>query len=92
MKYVLASVLTAGSGLASLVFLVFLMAGGANSSPKQIAQIKAWMLAAGVIALCGIAGAVWAMVAGRPLTGAWIGAFPGAFCIVVLTVMYIVEW
>jgi hypothetical protein len=77
MKYVLASLL---------------MAGGANAKPAQITQIKVLMLVSSLLALCGIGGAVWAMVAGRPLTGAWIGAVPGVFCVIVVIVMIKTEW
>lgn len=92
MKYVLASLLTAGSGLITLTFLVMLMAGGANAKPAQITQIKVLMLVSTALGLGCLGGAVWAMLAGRPLTGAWVGAIPGVFCVVVVIVMLKTEW
>lgn len=41
--------------LATLMALVFCMAGGANSTPEQIRALKIWMV---VIALLGVAGVV----------------------------------
>lgn len=92
MKLALAIFLTAASGLITLVFLVMLMAGGANAKPAAITQIKVLMLVSSLLALGCVGGAVWAMVAGRPLTGAWIGAIPGVFCVVVVIVMVKTEW
>lgn len=92
MKYVLASLLTAGSGVVLLMFMVMLMAGGANAKPAQITQIKVMLLASAVIGLVCVGGAVWAMVAGRPVTGAWIGAVPGVLCVVTVIVLVKLEW
>ncbi len=92
MKLALAIFLTAGSGLITVTFLVMLMAGGANAKPAQITQIKVLMLVSSLLALSCAGGAVWAMVAGRPLTGAWIGAVPGVFCVIVVIVMLKTEW
>ena len=51
---------------ATLMALVFCMAGGANSTPEQIRAIKIWMV---VIALIGVAGVVVGILlirAGQP--------------------------
>jgi hypothetical protein len=91
-KYALASVLTAVSVLAVLTFMVMLMAGGANAKPAQITQIKVMLLASVMIGLACTGGAVWAMVAGRPMTGAWIGATPTVLCVATVIVMIKLEW
>lgn len=92
MKYVLASALTAVSVAVVLMFMVMLMAGGANAKPAQITQIKVMLLASALIGLGCVGGAVWAMIAGRPMTGAWIGCVPGVLCIVAVVVMVKLEW
>lgn len=92
MKLALAIFLTAASGLITLTFMVMLMAGGANAKPAQITQIKVMLLASAVIGLGCLGGAVWAMIAGRPLTGAWIGAVPAVLCVLVVIVMIKTEW
>lgn len=92
LKYVLASLLTVAGVMAVLTFMVMLMAGGANAKPAQITQIKVMLLASAVIGLGCLGGAVWAMLAGRPMTGAWIGALPGVLCVVAVIVMIKLEW
>lgn len=92
MKYVLASVLTAVSVLAVLTFMVMLMAGGANAKPAQITQIKVMLAVSAVVGLGCLGGAVWAMVAGRPMMGACIGVAPAVLCVVAVIVMVKTEW
>lgn len=82
MPFVFAIVATLAGMGASLMFLTLLMAGGANSTPEQIARIKAWMLATALVALGGVVAAVWMMIMKRPWVAAGAGAVPVAFCVV----------
>lgn len=73
--------------LATLMMLVLLMAGGANSSPQQITFIKFSMLAMLLICLISVVGAVWLMVARHPWWAAMAGAIP-AFAAIALTITW----
>ncbi|HZW07801.1 MAG TPA: hypothetical protein VFF65_11825 [Phycisphaerales bacterium] len=81
MKYVFASIITGGGLFVSFLLLGLLLASMPNGTPQILARIKAWMLAVAIMALAGLAGAVWAMIAHRPWTGAAIGAAPALFCL-----------
>lgn len=74
---VILAVVGGGIGaLGTLMALVMLLAGGANSTPAQLASIKRWMLAWGVIGACSLIGCVWLLQTRRPLTAAGVGVFP----------------
>ena len=92
LKTVLASLSVAAGVMGTLMFIVFLMAGSANSKPDELRRIIQWMWGiAGVGVLCLSAG-IWLICIGRPLTGGLIGGFPLAamvICMIVLTIMSI---
>ena len=81
----------AGVG-ASLLMLVLLMAGGANSTETQIRQI--WIFFWTVIALAalGVIGAVVCFVKARYGLAAACGIAPAVFCVGLLTWMIVTEW
>lgn len=74
---VILAVVGGGIGaLGTLMALVMLLAGGANSTPAQLTSIKRWMLAWGVIGVASLVGCVWLLQARRPMTAAGVGVFP----------------
>lgn len=76
------------AGLAASFFLiVMLLAGGANSTPAQLTTLKQLMLAVSIIGLGGLAGGIWAFVAGRHWLSAALGAVPATFVIILVTVL-----
>jgi hypothetical protein len=86
------SVLSMAAGaLATLMMLVMLMAGGANSSPAQILQIKWMMMGVAVIGLGGLVGGIWTLIAGRPWVSAGIGIMPAVVAIGMFVVLMVVQ-
>lgn len=81
MKLALALLASAGGVFATLTMLTLLLAGSPNSSPQQLAEIKAYMWATGIVGLGGLAFAIWGMTKGRHAFAAWAGAAPIAFFI-----------
>lgn len=81
----------AGAGM-SLMTLVFLMAGGANSSAPQIRQIKMMMLGVALFALVGLVGGIWAFIKQRYGLSALVGAVPLVGCIALIAWMFITEY
>ncbi len=73
--------------VASVVLLVLLLAGSPNSSPQQLATIKSWMIATGVVGVLGLVGAVWLMIVRRPMPAAAVGGAPALFCIIAFIIM-----
>ena len=75
----------------SLLFTLFALGmmafGCANMPPAKITIMK-W-LAAGTAAVCvaGVAGALWAFIAGRYGLSAGLGAFPAVFVVVLIAVL-----
>lgn len=82
----------AASALTGLTSLVFLMACGANSTPKQISDLKLMMAGVAIVTLAGIAAAVWLFIKARYGVAALIGIAPAAACIGLFTWMYITEY
>lgn len=66
---------------ASLMLVVMLLAGGANSKPEQITQIKRWMFSIFIIAAAGLMASIWLMVVGKPWHGAGAGIAPTVYVI-----------
>lgn len=60
----------------TLCSLTFLMAGGANSTPEQIRTIKQLLLAAGVLGVASIAGAIVLLVYRQPIWSPIVGVLP----------------
>lgn len=87
------SVLTSLGSLAMcLMTVVFLLACGANSTPKQIHELKMMMLGAAIVTLLGVAGAIWAFIKARYGLATALGAFPAAACIGLLIWLYVTEY
>lgn len=84
---VMATLAVAAGVLASLMLGTMLLAGGANSTPRQLVVIKRCLALVAMIGLASVAGAVWACLAGSPWVGAGIGAAPVLSSIVVCVVM-----
>lgn len=88
----LAIFLMLAATLACLTMLTFLMAGGANASPKQITQLKWMMLATGLAWLIGVGGGIVALCTSRDALGAWLAASPIAVVIVAFIILWVSEW
>jgi predicted neutral ceramidase superfamily lipid hydrolase len=88
MPYFFAILSTLAGSFLSLMMLVLLMAGGANSTPSQISQIKAWLIAVSLVALGCLVASVWTMVVKRPWIAAGIGGFPILLVIVSFAAMW----
>ena len=76
MKLLLPILAMACTVLATLMALVFCMAGGANSTPAQIRALKLWMI---VISLLGVAGVTISIIlirAGQPGWAAIVAIAP----------------
>lgn len=54
------------TALATLMALVFCMAGGANASPAQVRALKLWMLGLTLLGGAGIAAGLFLLRAGQP--------------------------
>ena len=79
-------------GLSSLTMLVFLLAGGANSTEAQIRQIK-WMIAATlVIEALSLAGSIWLLIEHRGWSACAVGLIPLMYAIALVSFLVIVEW
>lgn len=79
---------TLAGGAASVLLLGLLLASMPNGTPEKLAEIKHWMIAIGGIALLGVAGAIWFMVARRPGIAAAVGFAPALFCAVSFMIMW----
>ena len=74
---VLVAVLGVAAGVvATLMMLVMLLASMPNGSPQQLASIRNWMIATGVIGVACAIAAIVLMSTGRPWWGAGVGAVP----------------
>lgn len=91
MLYVLAIVATFVAGASSLLTLVLLMAGGANSSPQQILFIKVSMLATAVVCVGCTVAAIWLMIARHPWWALVAGIAPLIFCIALIITWHFSE-
>lgn len=90
---VVAAVMSIGIGLlATLTMLVMLIAGGANSTPAEITQIKWMMIGVALVGLVGLVGGIWGIVAGRPWLGAGFGIAPLVASIALVVVLVKLEW
>ena len=79
-------------GISSLTTLVMLLAGGANSTPTQIRQIK-WMIASVVLVqVLALAGSIWLLIEKRGWPSCFVGVSPLIFAIVLVIVLVKIEW
>jgi hypothetical protein len=79
---IFACVSTAAGLVASLMILVLCLAGTPNSTPEQLATMKAVMLGVVVGGLLFFAGGVTLLVLGRPGWSAVVGGAPAAVAVV----------
>lgn len=77
---------------ASLLMLVLLMAGGANSSEQQIRQIWIFIWTVLGVAFLGVVGATWCFVKARYGLAATFGIAPAVLCLSLLIWMLVTEW
>lgn len=89
---VLSVLASLGSLAMCLMTVVFLMAGGANSTEKQVHELKMMMLGAAIVTLLGVAGAVWAFIKARYGLAAALGALPAVLCIGLLAWLFVTEY
>lgn len=54
------------TALATLTALVFCMAGGANSTPAQIRELKLWMAGLSLLGVAGVVAGIILIRAGQP--------------------------
>ena len=73
---------------ATVIALVLLLAGSANSKPAQWRQMKASMIIVSMVGASGLFGAIWLMVVGKPMPAAVVGVLPLAVSIVTLLVLH----
>lgn len=88
----LSILLLIGSAVIALITLVFLMAGGANSTPAQIRLIKIFMFTLFALCLLGLGGTITLLILGRPGWSLIPSILPGAYCIALITWMFITEF
>ena len=86
---VLAILLQVVAVLTTLTTLVFLMACGTNSSPKQLRELKIMLWSVLLTGVAGLAGGIAALVYGRYGLACLISAAPTAACIGLITWMFI---
>jgi|GEM_PF-1208133 len=73
----------------TLITLVFLMAGGANSTPKQLRELKIMLWGVFFVGLSGLVGFIFALIYGRYGTACLLGAYPIVACIGLIVWLFI---
>lgn len=86
---ILANVISVGT---SLMMLVLLLASGANSSEKQIAQIRLFLWSVFIVLVVSLVASIWTFVKGRYGISAGIGILPAVGCVALLVWMLVTEW
>ena len=76
MKIAFAILTLVVSTAAFLFFSVFCLAGGANSSPRQLLILKSALIGMLVTWILATGGSIWAMTAGRHGLAIGVGSFP----------------
>lgn len=74
--------------IATWLTLVLLLAGSANSSPRQWKQMKASMITIGIVGAVGLIGAIWLMVVNQPTPASIAGVSPLPVSIITLVVLH----
>jgi hypothetical protein len=82
---ILASFCALAGLLGTLTLVVFMAAGGANSTPAAAQTIVRLMWATGFVGLLCMAGSVAAIYGGKPGVGSIVGGMP----FIVLTVLFL---
>lgn len=78
----------AAGALGTLVILVFILAGGANSKPEEAAMLRMWLIASAAGGLACFAGGIALLSMHKPGFAALVGAAPMLFvvgCMIYLT-------
>jgi len=79
-------------GLSTLTIVVFLLAGGANSTEAQIRQIKWMILSTIVVQALALAGSIWLLIEQRGWTSCIVGLSPLIFAVILVIVLVKIEW
>lgn len=74
------------TAFATLMALVFCMAGGANSTPAQIRAIKLWMLGLTLLGAAGVTAGIFLLRAGQPGWAAGVSFAPAFIMATILAV------
>lgn len=77
---------------AFLVFGVFCLAGGANSSARQLLIIKSALISMLVVWLIAMGGGIWAMTAGRHGLAIGLGTLPTALATTLFVLAFITRF
>ena len=92
MKIALAILTLVVSSAASLFFIVFCLAGGANASQRHILILKCAMIGMLLTWVGATGGGIWAMIAGRLGLAIGLGALPTALATLLVVVALITEF
>lgn len=86
MLIALAILAMVGTALATLMAVVFCLAGGANSTPAQIRTLKLWMLGLTLLGGAGITVGIFLLRAGQPGWAAGVSIAPALIMATILSV------
>lgn len=92
MIIVLAVAAAAAGVIATLATLVLLMAGCANSKPRQYMWLKRMMLGVALFGVASAVAAAWLIVAGEPAWAAAAGGAPVVACTTLIVVLWKIEF
>lgn len=84
---VLAIFTMAASVLVGLTAIVLILAGGANSTDAQITMLKRMMLGVGLLCVGSLAGAIVALVQGRPGLASIVGIAPAVIIFITFIIL-----
>jgi hypothetical protein len=76
LKVILAALATLAGVAGTLMFVVFLLAGSANSKPEDARRIFQWTWAIGIGGLACLIAAIALMIIGHNAVAATVGALP----------------
>ena len=78
--------------LATLLALVFCMAGGANASPFAVRVLKSLMMGFSLLGVTGVTAGIFLLRSGHPGWAAIAAIVPTAVIIIVFILSLIFEW
>ncbi len=76
---------------ATLMMLVLLLAGSANSQSQQLTEIRWLMASVGIVGLGGVLGSAWALLRGRHSLAASLAISPAVYVIVLFITLMVGE-
>lgn len=77
------AILSFCAGVAGALLMIgLLFASTPNSSPKQMREIKMWIILTLVVMLLGLALGIWALFVARPQLAIALGLSPAVFSVV----------